>query len=206
MKKILTCVMALLAAACLYATDLNIYASGLKVTNTASVPSKTTIDYVLNAPATALNVMLYDGSTLIATIPVPAGNENANYTKGPHTGVAIDLAEVANGTYTWKMEATAAAHADFPEVLPAGYDYNIYGTRGVAVDNSTESPYFGRVYVSNAGAGTTSAYSRTTGQGIFIFDATLNALNEDPYDGNVAWTSHHDIGSTNMIGVHVALL
>ena len=187
MKKILTCMLALFAAVSLYATDLNIYASGLKVHQTAG---GVTIDYVLNAPATELNVKLYNGEILTTTIPI---TDPANLTKGAHTGVAIDLSALAAGHYTWAIEAKAAAHADLAEVLPASSDYYFYGPRGVAVDNCPESPYFGRVYVGNAFAGKTASdpNCRDSEQGMYIFDATLAPLyGGTAYDGNVSWTQH----------------
>lgn len=140
--------MALLAAACLYATDLNIYASGLNATTTTNGISATTIDYVLNAPATALNLKLYNGSTLIATVPI---TEDSYLTKGLHTSVPVNLSNVANGTYTWAIEASAEAHASDLTIVS---DVVVGGSRGLAYNDKVESPNFGMFYLAdNLGGG-----------------------------------------------------
>ena len=137
--------MALLAAACLYATELNVYASGLNATTTTNVISATTIDYVLNAPATVLNVKLYDGSTLIATVPI---TEDSYLTKGAHTNVPVDLSNVANGTYTWALEAVGEVRAEDAELSIPAVAINNTTSRGMILDDNPESPYFGTLYVT----------------------------------------------------------
>ena len=191
-KKLLSFVLCLCAGMSLHANELNIYASGLNATQSAGV---TTIDYVLNAPATALNVKLYDGSTLIATIPVTGA---ANLTKGSHSDVAITLPNL-NGTFTWALEASADGHNDLIEFTDDASvsKYHFYATRDVAVDNSPESDFFGYVYVANANQGTTSSNSvnRFTAKGVFIFNSLLEQINSTAYDGNVSWTGSAAIGT-----------
>lgn len=144
MKKLFLSVFTVFVALSVNATELNIYASGLNATQSAGV---TTIDYVLNAPATALNVKLYDGSTLIATIPVTGA---ANLTKGSHSGVTIDLSGVESGVYTWAMEASAASHASDIEIGKDVVAISNSDSRGMAFDDDPESPYFGTMYIASA--------------------------------------------------------
>lgn len=150
-KKLLSFVLCLCAGMSLHASELNIYASGLNATQSAGV---TTIDYVLNAPATALNVKLYDGSTLIATIPVTGA---ANLTKGSHSGVVITLPNL-NGTFTWALEASAAAHNEDLEIGIAtvaignaqGSDTDqpdLDFSYGMTLEDNPESPYFGTIFI-----------------------------------------------------------
>lgn len=141
--------MALFAAVSLYAAELNVYASGLNATTTTNVISATTIDYVLNAPATALNVKLYDGSTLVATVPITGA---ANLTKGSHASVPVDLSNVANGTYTWALEAIGEAHNDDQEVKISAVPISNADSRGMTFDDDPESPYFGTMYIANSNA------------------------------------------------------
>ena len=151
MKKLFTSVLALLAAVCLYATDLNIYASGLNATQPNGTES-VTIEYVLNAPATSLNLKLYNGPTLVATVPVPAGEADANYAKGAHQGtnaVVVNLSTVPTGTYTWALEATGAANESTVRV-PSSYSCTYATPKGLDVDKDPESPSFGQIYVSDA--------------------------------------------------------
>lgn len=151
MKKLLLSILTIFVALSINASELNIYASGLNATQSAGV---TTIDYVLNAPATALNVKLYDGSTLIATIPVTGA---ANLTKGSHSGVEITLPNM-NGTFTWALEASAEAHNTDIEIGVAavaignakGSDSqqpNLDFSYGMTINDNPESPYFGTIYI-----------------------------------------------------------
>lgn len=175
MKKILSCFVALLASACLYAGELNVYASGLQVTTTATLPSKTTISYVLNAPATSLNVKLYDGSNLIATVPITA---DSLLTKGAHSNVPVDLSNVENGTYKWALEAIGVAHNDDQEVKIAAVAISNADSRGMTFDDDPESPYFGTMYIANSNAvNTVSAASAE------LTEATI-IVNNTPY-----WTA-----------------
>lgn len=188
MKKLFLSALALLAAVSLYATDLNIYASGLKATQSGGV---TTIEYVLNAQATSLNVLLYNGTSCIATIPIPAGANNANFAKGDHTGakaVTIDLSEVDDGDYTWALEATGTTNSltqpaeltDYSLTNPGAYSYEF--PQDVIVDNNFESPYFGRIYVSEARDGKPSAMTSAGIQGtptfgLYVYNSDLTFAN-----------------------------
>ena len=69
--------------------------------------------------------------------------------------------------------------------------FQYYAPYGVAVNNSMESDYFGRVYLTETRGGTCSG-GRTVTKGLF----TLNALLEDDmqqgtngYNGNVTWNA-----------------
>ncbi|MBR3646957.1 MAG: hypothetical protein IKN59_01015 [Paludibacteraceae bacterium] len=188
MKKFFSCIVALFAAVSLYAADLNIYASGLKATQAEGV---TTVEYVLNAPATAVTVYLYPAEGDAIALPL---TDAALLTKGAHQA-QLNLAGVANGTYTWAIKAEAAAH-DTLQMAPldGNSNYAFFGPRGVAVDNSPASPYFGRLYVSNAYEGVTGG--RMTGQGMYIFDAELNPIGDSCFVGGVNWTAHNETSAT----------
>ena len=185
--------MALLAAVCLYATDLNIYASGL---NAHRVEGATIIDYTLNAPATTLNVKLYDGANLIATLPITG---DANLAKGKHS-VEIDITGVTPGTYTWKMEAVGAANTLVKPTLTNDLSngaYHFYLPQDVIVDNNPESPYFGRVYVSESTVGQSDGGSYTSKnqtRGVYIYNADMTLANGETtamhgYEGGLAGTN-----------------
>lgn len=177
-KKVFSFVMALLASVSLYATDLNIYASGLRATQSAGV---TTIEYTLNAQATAVNLKLYDGASLEATLPITGAS---NLTAGSHS-VTVDLSEVAVGTYTWKLEASAAANGlaapaeitSYPLSVANAYSYEF--PQDVVVDNNPESSYFGRIYVSEARDGKPAAMtaSGTPTFGMYIYNPDLTFAN-----------------------------
>ena len=163
----------------------NIYASGLSASQGDNTIA---IHYVLNAPATSLKVKFYNGTTFVSEVDV---TEAAHLTRGEHSDVVIDLSSLPKGTYTWALEATAEGHSNLREVLEQTTDYAFYGPRDVAVDNSPESHYFGRVYVANGQAGTTSenGVTRATSKGMYIFDALMNPENATAYTGGISWAA-----------------
>ena len=191
MKKLFSCVMALLAAACLYATELNVYASGLKVHQTSS---GATIDYMLNAPATSLNVNIYAVGSNTPAKTVDLSGTAANLTKGKHSGVAIDLSGLANGKYTWTIEAgqTTVVNA-LTEVTAANDKYRYYKPQDLLVDNSFESPFFGRVYINNSLNGQSDGgtdFTKAQKRGVYIYNADLTFANGESsattgYAGNI---------------------
>lgn len=183
MKKLFTVMAAVLLAATAMAAELNIYASGLKA-GTTYADNTVEIQYVLNTPATALAMEIYDdGGNVIATIPVTGADF---LTKGAHAAI-VSLADVPGGTWAWGLKATGAPNPapdgqeDDPileQVNPAGdVRYIFYNPQGVVVDNSFESEHFGWVYVSDAMDGDTDGMtetSKTQKRGLFIYNQLLD--------------------------------
>ena len=106
------------------------------------------IQYTLNAPATSLNLKILDGSTLVTTIAIPAGDANVNFTKGTHN-VNIDITDLAEGSYNWAIEAIAEANNAVTRV-PAEVANTYTLPRGLDVDRDPESPSFGNIYIADA--------------------------------------------------------
>lgn len=180
MKKLLSLFVCGLMALTMTAAELNIYASGLKAG--AVNDNKVEISYVLNAPATAVEVQLIANDAVAAAIPV---TDAALLTKGAHTAT-IDLGTVAAGDYTWAVKATAAATTEVANCA-VGTAYNFYLPQGLGVDNSPASPYFGQIYVAEPYAGAADgATARTQAQtaGLYVYNPLLEELNP----ANVGYT------------------
>ena len=152
--------------------QLNIFAYDLKAGEVTD--GKVTIDYKLNAKATAVEIQLLDAEGAVKKTFDATGLK-----KGANQQI-VDLAGVAAGTYNWAIKATAKPTAEMVNVLD--YDqklYNFYLPQGIAIDNSPESPFFGRIYVSESIDGQSDgATDRTkaTKQGIFIYDPLLTDI------------------------------
>lgn len=139
----------------LSASELNIYASGLRLHGATAAEQVTGenqvhIDYFLNAPATDLQFLVLDASTgeQLTSVTIPAGTSNANYTKGSHSNVVVDLSGFYgnNQTYKWAIKAMAGANASFTKVFEHGTTLKrLFAT----IDNSPESDYMGRIYMEN---------------------------------------------------------
>lgn len=88
-----------------------------------------------------------------------------------------------NITLNWGVELHADAIGETATLLEitdqSTGKYNFYLPQGLAVDNSPESDYFGRLYVAAAVSGTGAESTRASKQkaGLFIYDPLLNECN-----------------------------
>ncbi|MBQ9143754.1 MAG: hypothetical protein IJX60_02275, partial [Paludibacteraceae bacterium] len=177
MKRTLLSLILCIAMGISYAAELNIYASGLKLHNISPENRKASISYFLNAQATAVEFQLLDANqSIVHTIAL---NDPGYLIKGQHNNVEIDLFDIPTGEYSWAIKATATNQTDsITLVNTTAYNhYKFYTPTGIAVDNSTESPYLGRIYVSESREGKTTSewqYNRTAHQGIYIFNPMLD--------------------------------
>ena len=187
MKKIFSCVLALFAAVSLYAADLNIYASGLKA---SQVDNTVTIDYMLNTQADSLHLMLYGediNSALFMTETDPTA-----LTKGAHQLVKTLPSDIPAGVYHWAIRVFSTA-TQFADALNGNGMYNYYLPQDVAVDNNFNSPFFGRVYVSEPYDGASDGMSdatKTQVRGIYMYNPDMTFVNGDTmavtgYDGGM---------------------
>lgn len=192
MKKLFFFAAAALFAMGINAAELNIYASQLKSGEVTD--GKVEISYLLNAPATALELQILNAdNSVLSAIPL---TDEALLTKGAHTAT-VDLSQIADGTYTWAIKAVAAPTEAVVEVTDnAAEEYSFYLPQGLEVDKNPESAFFGQIYVTestNGAADGGTATTKATKQGIFIYDALLTKLNADRlqgYTGNVTFAEN----------------
>ena len=163
----------------------NIYASELSATSTDE--GQYDLAFTLNADATSVQVKIMDGDEVVKTIDAGA------LTKGKNV-VQADLTGIDKQGMTWSVLAVANAAEDATPRPLTNLDVqeqlNFTTLRGVAVDNSTESPYFGRIYLTESKGGTTNG--RTTQNGLYVLDATfadITGQGNNAYKGNVAWAA-----------------
>lgn len=163
----------------------NIYASGLKATQKGS--GIYNVEFTLNADADNVEITVYDGDREITAVPLGARDKGVN-------DADIDLSGVDGEDFDWTVTASAAATTAEQPLKFTDSDENIMSfkeARGIAVDNSMESPYFGRVYVSESAGGAIEGF-RTTTDGIYVLDATLSDVTgqgDKAYAGNVDWSN-----------------
>ena len=163
MKKLTLFLVAMLFSALSFAT-LNPYAYGLS----SSLDGTTLkVNYSLNADATGVSVVILDGAEEVKTVTCDG------ITKGSHS-VEISTLDLPTGkSLTWKVvvEGTTVTKPTLQDGLTLKYCL----PRGIGVDRSTESPYFGRIYTTEATAGGTS-YHSSEGKGLYVFDADLTPV------------------------------
>jgi hypothetical protein len=138
------------------------YASG--VSNNAG-----TVSFILNEDAGNVTVVFDGGASSTDLGPLARGSHS--FSLGTATSFSIVVKRnVAPG---WTQISTDTNLVRF------------FSARGVAVNLNPATPLFGRIYVANAVAGTTTAGARATGDGIYV----LNADQSDALgQGNTALT------------------
>lgn len=124
------------------AANLNPYAYGLSSSYNASTMTLT-VSYSLNAPATSVElvVLASDGSEA-GRVALP------NISKGSYSEVPVDLSTLGliDGTYSWKLDVKCAKRSSTYESV--GRVKKLNSPFSVDVDNNPNSPYFGRIYVT----------------------------------------------------------
>lgn len=157
----------------------NIYATALKVDNS---DGNHKLQFMLNENASNVDINIIKDNAIVKVIPAGALG------KGNHS-IDANFDDLQAGYYTWSVTTTTES-IDRPlkisdnanPLMQFNYPY------GVSVDNNLDSPFFGRVYVSESAAGTLPG--RSTQDGIYILDAALadvTAQGATPYNGSVAW-------------------
>lgn len=138
------------------------------------------VSYRLNAPASQVKVQLwadgevakeYDGTTIAQYVDDTKAEVNNLNT------VTIPAADVPEDTkVSFRVAVTSEA---LTEAAVAEKAYRFYHPAGVAIDNNTDSPYFGRLYMTEAMPSTSAtyhSYGEGNGQGLYIFDQMLNPV------------------------------
>ncbi|WP_455584469.1 N-acetylmuramoyl-L-alanine amidase [Bacteroides sp.] len=157
----------------------NIYASEL------SISQANEFKFTLNENASSVFITIYkEGEAL--------NSHNAGALgKGVHT-IANPFGAI--GYDTWSVTASSRPVAYPAKISDDTPVFQFYSGRAVAVDNNPESPFFGRVYVSESAGGPVSEGTpinpRTTQKGIYILDAALTDVTNqgsESYTGNIAW-------------------
>ncbi len=165
----------------------NIYASELSIETTNDGYN---LKFTLNENAKTVTIKLYNGNEVIKTI------DAGQLSKGPQI-VALATADLPEGTFDWTITASTDA-IDRPAKISDNTQpqMQFYSPRGVAVDNSFESPFFGRIYATETSGGTVT--NRTTKDGVYILNAALQDVTNqgsNAYTGGVNWDLKTTTGS-----------
>lgn len=124
--------------------------------------NKLKVNYVLNTAATGVNVIIKKNGAEVKTITL----DNSYCTEAAHT-TEIDISGLGAGDYTWGIQVAGAVKDAVQEFKAIQFNH----PQGVDTDRDFESPYFGRIYVTEGRATTSSKhYSYANGgQGLYMF-------------------------------------
>ena len=124
--------------------------------------NKLTVNYVLNTAAAGVKVVLKKNGVVAKSIAL--GSDKC--TEAGHSA-EIDLSDLAAGDYTWAIEVTGATKDAVQEFKSIRFNH----PQGIDVDRNFESPYFGRIYVTEGRSSTNTVHYSTNngGQGLYMF-------------------------------------
>ncbi len=148
---------------------LNAYTSNMS-SAALETDNKVIITYTLNAPAAGLSLQVLDeNKNVIATVPM---NLAENRTKGSHR-VEVSLNGIIPGTYNWALQATSLPLPEEGEAFCAidNLPDKMMASKGLAIDNDYNSPYFGQLYVAES-----SGDKVLENKAIYIYDATMDMV------------------------------
>jgi hypothetical protein len=101
-------------------------------------------------------------------------------------------AQLPAGNYSFRVNTSGAARTDWTQISTDSTLNNFEVPQGVGVNTNPNSPYYGRVYVSNVRALPTVA-GRAMSDGLYMLNADLSDAGitggTGPRDGGVDWTT-----------------
>jgi flagellar hook assembly protein FlgD len=184
----------------------NVYASDVKLDGSRSlvttVPAgNLSISYILNEPATlGVAINITSGTNLIRTISVGAGangtlrgsnlvrwdGNNSNTNPVPIGNYLISITASASGYTNWTQTSRDTDAANY-----------VYDPRGIAVNNNSNSLFYGRVFIGSAGTGPN--YATTPGDNDTILKLNADgAFSDDGPDGNGGFGGIFDDGQSDV--------
>ena len=141
------------------------------------------VSYRLNAPASEVKVQLWTNGEVFKEF---AGTTIAEYADINRESVnnlntlSIPVSEMPTGTtVSFRIAVTSEALTE-PAVSEKAYRF--YHPAGVDIDNNPDSPYFGRLYVTEAmpsPSATYHSFGEGNGQAVYVFDQMLNPVKND---------------------------
>jgi FlgD Ig-like domain len=171
----------------------NVYATNIKVNGSTNSPTvlagkDVTISYILNEPASAgVTVNILSGSTVIRSMAMAAGNPGA--LRGANTvtwdGKNVAGNPVAGGDYACSITAAATGYKVWTQTTSDANPGNqIWTPWGLAVNQNTNSFYYGRVFVANCWqyTGNPLGFNKLNADGSPAEEGLFS-------DGGYAWTS-----------------
>jgi hypothetical protein len=162
-----------------YATDIRLNGS----TNNAAVAaacvnSAVQISYILNEPADTVLLQVYSGTNVVWTNSVADAGAGSNSVVWGGTNQAGQ--DVAEGVYQVSITAASAGYTAWTNITDDSANFAVAYPSGIAVNNNTNSPFCGRVFVG-------SAPPEEGAAGICKFNADGSSADEGGFSRSYDW-------------------
>lgn len=159
----------------------NVYATDIRLNGSLQMSlllpgTNLTVSYILNDTATAgVWVNLYSGTNLVQTLNSADGQAGTN--AGLNYAVFQNGTNLADGVYSVSITAASTGYATWTNITEDTSNFFVPAPRGIAVNQDSNSPYYGRVYVANAPNQATEIQDSTV-SGIFKCNADGSPADE----------------------------
>ena len=191
-------------AMCAPSARANVYASNIKIngvlTGSASVAqgSSANISYILNEPASlGLEIQIFSGTNAVRAIVIVGGlsGTSQGLNTVPWDGKKDDLITyVPPGNYSVVITAASNGYLDWTQIQ-TNTNTKVYWPTGIAVDTSTNSPYYGRVMVANG----VSTANNVAPHPVGIVKFNADGSEADEGQSNAGHTFRTDTGNGDSI-------
>jgi hypothetical protein len=198
-------VLALVAPIFASSTRANIYVTDLKLNGAEPLAiaagfTNLSISYILNEPATlGVTINIVTGTNLIRTLTPAPGAAGALFGRNVviWDGNDTDGLPAPSGGYTISVTAAANGHTNWTQISQDSKAGNYaYDPWGLAVNNNSNSLYYGRVFLGNAGANPDSTNAPGDNVTILKVNADGSFADEGP-DGNGGYAMA-DLGNNSV--------
>ena len=107
----------------------------------------------MNRPRLASRCRVYSGTNVVKTFSSTNGlaGTNAGLNTVAWDGSMDATTSAPQGTYTVSVTAAAAGYDTWTNITDDSANFSVAVPRGIAVNQNSNSPYYGRVFVANAG-------------------------------------------------------
>ncbi|MGP8236081.1 MAG: FlgD immunoglobulin-like domain containing protein, partial [Limisphaerales bacterium] len=171
----------------------NVYASDIKLNGSLNagiiVPGgNLTLSYILNENATAgVSLRIYSGANVIRTFTAANGLPGtfAGLNSFRWDGTMSNGVTVSPGIYTVSITAASEGYSSWTAITDDSTNFSVFYPSAITVNRNTNSPYYGRVFVGNCGAGGDPPIS----VGILKYNADGSPADEGGFGtGGYPWT------------------
>jgi hypothetical protein len=191
---------ALILLATLPSARANVYATNVKLNGGFnSIPfypgDSLSISYTLNEDASrGVMIKILNGTNVLRTLTVPGNAVGAR--KGPNTviwdGKDSNSNYLSTGSYSVSVTAATQGYTAWTALTDDANPWNyVYDGHGIAVDQNTNSPYYGRIFVANSSPGFDPNGTPGDAVGILKINADATAADEGiSTTGDHAWSGN----------------
>ena len=175
----------------------NVFASNAKINGgmanvSVAQGANVSISYILNEAASAgVTINIHSGATAVRTISLAGGGAGA--LRGLNTVVWDGKDNTSNilpvGNYSVSITAASSGYSGWTVTTDDNNEGNYsYYSFGIAVDRNTNSPYYGRVFVSNSYDNSSAGTNYGNYVGIQKLNADGSYADEGGFStGGIAW-------------------